>query len=291
MKKLILITAIFAAACAPKKEKEIAPDITNRLSLIGTSFTAPRLVFENAVETSIVLQNNSPIHLVDLGMNANLSIGTNNGNLVTLDSDARFSYVFQHGNINYMFLNRGGSIFLFKASDLYSWVIMNGGQAVLSPEENSNYKNIWNVGAAIDDNGVWHLLIESSHAGNEVAGLTYATASLNGDYISFQNSKSANYVIPQAGNAWLGFVPGKGLVTVYGSITASGIWEIRAAVNENGTWVVNDTFLVGENGMHICDPHVLETSSGLLLAFSYDQKYIYELKAPLTLEQFFDEVK
>lgn len=244
----------------------------------------------------MVTYNNKLTYLVDFGMNGNLSVGTEQGDLVTVSSNDRFAYIMQNGSVYYKFTTRDNGIFMYKSLDLISWSIMNNSQPVFSVHSNSIYAAIWNVGVAIDDNSVWHMLIECNREGdNNQAGLGYSTATLNGDLIDFNTNASVDYVIKNSGNPWIGNVPGKGLISVYGKVSApignlGNEWYVSVATFENNLWSEHISFRIGSPGIHIADPHVIEFNNKLVMTVSYDQESIYELRSDLNLSQLFDKI-
>lgn len=248
-------------------------------------------LFRSTVESSMVTYNNQTTYLIDFGMIGDLSVGTSKSDMVSVSKDDRFAYVFQKGQVYYKLHTVNSNIYLTKSSDLKVWTKLNNGQPVLRQQSGTIYNTIWNVGVDIDDNGVWHLLAEVSATGNENACLAYSTATLNGDLINFDLNKSMNCSILKAGNAWVGFVPGKGLVSVYGKMDEQNVWFIKMAVFVNGIWVENNSIEIGERGIHICDPHVLQTQNGLILTLSYDQKYVFKYESTKNLSELFDSVE
>ena len=90
--------------------------------------------------------------------------------------------------------------------------------------------------------------------------------------------RSAVDDIPKAGNPYLAYYPGRGLLMIYGAIE-NGYWCTRLAVLRagEGAWEVapREVFCVEAPSKHVCDPHLAETSTGyVVMTVSYDQKSI-----------------
>ncbi len=289
--KLVILSLCLVSCSYSNKETSIP---NANFSIRGVNFVESKSenpLFITAVESSIVSYNNQITYLIDFGMNGDLSVGTNKADMVSVSKDDRFAYIFQKENIYYKLHTVSSNVYLTRSYDLKSWSLMNNGQPVLSQQLGTIYSTIWNVGVDIDSQGVWHLLAEVSATGNENACLAYSTATLNGNNISFDLNKSMNCSISKAGNPWVGYVEGKGLLTVYGKMNEQDLWFVKAAVLTDGSWVENESIEIGEAGVHICDPHLLQTESGLILTLSYAQEYVFKLETKDNLEQLFNQVK
>ena len=280
---LFILLSIFLVNCSSKDQVKFIRNIT-----MTNDFKDESSIIYGAVESSIVINNNKLTYLFDYGMNGNLSI-LDNGYIEQLLNNARFSYIFKNNDTYYMFYTINNSIFLSKSYDLEFWIKINNGKPVLNSKENSNYKNIWNVGVTIDNNNVWHLLVEASADGNENAGLIYSYAELENDNIDFNKNINNNFIIEKAGNPWVQYIDGKGLLTVYGKMN-NGTWEVRAAIFSNGAWKESENFYVGAKDIAICDPHLIEFENKIYMTVSYDQVEVRQIVADKTLSQLFDEI-
>lgn len=213
---------------------------------------------------------------------------------VITPKDRRFSYVFTHNNVMYDFYYVANKIYLEKSTDGVKWHQMNGGQPVLndSTDPQSLYRQIWNVGVDVDDNGVFHMLIESSDdRGNAYAGLTYSTAILSGDMISFDANKSATHLVSDAGNPYLKNIPGKGMLVFYGKIKDHSLWYVSAGKLVAGVLTESPSFQIGATGVHVCDPAAIELPDGrTILSVSFDQVATYFAFSNMTLEQIYDSL-
>jgi hypothetical protein len=100
--------------------------------------------------------------------------------------------------------------------------------------------------------------------------------------------------IPKAGNPYLAYYPGRGLLMVYGSIE-NGYWCTRLAVlrDGSGVWDIapREVFCIEAAQKHVCDPHLAETSTGyVVLTVSYNQKSLamFVSKRPMQIVDMFD---
>lgn len=283
VKPLLLISLLTLAfctqSCAPKKQDD---HIYGGLVIEGSDFkvTAAPL-FENVVEASMVNYNNSVNFLTDVGMNGNLSL---NGS--TLGQGYRFAYVMKNNGVFYNFYQNGGNIAMKSSTDLINWSVS---QTVLTATP-GNFAGMWNPGVTVDDNNVWHILVEcNGNSDNAQAGLCYSHTTMVNGVLNFDANKQAQMATELAGNAWMQNVPGKGIVAIYGKQVA-GLWEIRAGILVNGVMKESQNFKISAPGIHICDPHAIETTAGVTLVLSYDQFSVYELQSQLTMSQLFDQI-
>ncbi len=207
-----------------------------------------------------------------------------------------FTYVMAYGGILYRFGEHGNDIYLDSSKDGAFWTPLNGGRPIIehSLDPNSDWNQLWNVGADVDADGVWHVLIECSDSkANQLnVGLCYAKGNLSG--FSRVNPKQ---VITHGGNPYVKFVPDRGLLIIHGSIYTPKFpfgneWYITASTLKNGEskFVTHrEEFTLGTPGIHDCDPHMTESSDGgLTLVFSVDQSHLQTVTTKTTFEQFFD---
>lgn len=315
LKSFCLAIAVLSTSCAKEKtNNELTTTTTSvfTLSLFGSAKqfyekTNPALGAGVIVENSVVNFQNQILAFYDEGANGNFTsaeLGSFGGDFLNqkfLNIDRRFSYVFDYQGVLYNFFYRNNSIFLEKSTDGLIWQPMNNGLAVLNsdPNPNSIYHYIWNVGVTVDENGVWHLVVEcSDFRDNGYAGLGYSSAILVGDQIEFDTNKSANFLIQQAGNPYMTYVPGKGLLIVHGRIVLpnenfDSEWYVSATtinLNTNTVTEHND-FQIGVRGIHVADPHLVELSNGkILLSLSVNQNSTYFVYSDQTIESFFDSL-
>lgn len=287
---------VLLSACAKKDDSYFY----GALVVEGSNFETTRApIYEGVVETSIVKKNGEVVYLPAITpLSGNVSIDLGNNQYQTIESHAYFAYVFDHNGVFYNFYKDNGGIFAKKSNDLLTWTALNNGQAVLSEVPGTDYQFMWNPGLVVDDNGVWHLLVECGRAASQSdVGLCYSTATMNGDTIDFNVNKSTGIVLLGGGNPWIGNVAGKGLVAVYGKANSPASvfgneWYVAAAVLPNGqtTWVESNNFRIGATGIHVCDPHLVETPNGVSLLLSYDQHSVYEMKTSQTMSELYDSI-
>jgi hypothetical protein len=263
MKNIFLILFLFLTACAPEDKKTYS---YAGLEISGSEFKITQApIYENVVETSIV--DNIYLPSIDM-LSGNVSIDNKDGTFKTIDTKTYFAYVMKQDNIYYNFYKDSGGIFVKSSPDLINWS---------SPEmyfaEFNDY-HFWNPAVVVDDSGVWHILVEcAKNADQSDVGLCDRTGQ----------------VIPGAGNPWMGYVSGKGLMVIYGKL--GKVWSIGAAIIKNGAWVESNSFKIAAPGVHICDPHLAEINGGTVMLLSYDQHSVYELKTSETLSQIYERVK
>jgi hypothetical protein len=196
----------------------------------------------------------------------------------------------EHDGFYYEFVLGSGGIHLYKSSDLFTWTHINNGQPVLKMD-GGIYTQVWNVGVAVDNAGVWHLLVECADMKGAIqggVGLAYSYTTPNGDNFDFDTNKTASHVIPHGGNPDLKYVEGKGLLSIHG-YAATGIWETKASTFDGTTWTLHEDFYIGTPGIHVCDPSLIEMADGrTLLSVSFDQNFIYLANSDLSIEQIYD---
>lgn len=246
----------------------------------------------DAIENSMVWVSGRVISFFDPAANGSMrraDLGTDGRSFgsVTqvLASNARFSYVMEHQGVLYNFVTRGDVYLLTSTDDGQTWtekgVVLSRATDPASP-----FYQLWNVGVAVDNLGVWHLLVESApaSAGQSQVGLAYATTTLVGGMLNFDSGKTG-VVVPRGGNPFIAFVPGKGLLVIHGqaydpSGAFGGEWYTTASTFDGATWRTHkDRFQVGTVGVHVCDPHAIEVGGRILLTVSVDQNRIYKAKA------------
>lgn len=290
MRYLILI---LLCACTPnKKFSSYKLDSTggfNQLSL--ESFYDGTYTIEN----SLVEMNGKIIAFFDPFTDGSLwtsDLGANGrefGKMRKLMDDARFSYVMKHNGTLYNFVTRNKTIYLLTSQDGEIW--SNQG-AVLTPSQdrNSKYFNIWNVGVAVDDQGLWHMLIESSDATeNQMdVGLTYSTSAMVNERLDFNPARSATHVIPHGGNPFLKYISGRGLLVMHGQSNDPGVWFTTASTYQGGVWSTHkDRMRIGLTNVAVCDPHAIEVNGKILLSVSAGQDSIYFLDSNDSFESLY----
>ncbi len=202
------------------------------------------------------------------------------------------AYFLNYNEMMYVFYESGGDLYAQTSSDLITWSILNNGAPVLSKDASGNYSNIWNPAVAVDESGMFHMLIEHGKNGYPDIGLNYHTAYLVNGFLDFNPTKKQTYDLPLAGNPELKYLPGQGLISIHGQLNEDSIWYMTYSVLHLGqsNWITKkDSVYIYADGIHICDPSVRETTSGLTLAFSYDQNSSYSVNLDTTYKELFDE--
>lgn len=230
------------------------------------------------------------MHRATLGVHAN---GFDGGELVNTES--RFQYTLEYQGRLYTFATVDGDIYLSISEDGgFTWFPGNGDEPVLvhSPDPTSIYHNLWNVGVDVDENGTWHLVVESGDSSpNQLGvGIAYSTATMINGRLDFNQNKSATHVIPKGGNPWIKSMPGGNLLVIHGQAHTpeagfGSEWFVTASAFVSGEWKIDRSkFRIGTPGVHVCDPHVVEQANGqILMALSFDQGSIAMVRAPMTL--------
>ena len=287
MKTILAILALSAVGCSGGSKSPFV-----RVSA-GTLFS-DEVRTSGGVESSLVAVDGTMNYLYDPFMNGTLdhAVLSSPGEIVSerkVSSGKRFSYVFQHDGEFYMFAESDNAIYAWSSADLDDWSPMNGGEPVLHPSTGLT-ANLWNVGVDVDDSGVWHMFVEASSGDDSRAGIAHLTATMDGDSLSFDASNPTVFTIPEAGNPFVKYVPGKGFLMVYGS-QQGPYWTVAAATSVDGKdWTVSN-FSMGAHGVHVCDP-TMEYLDGLLyLAVSVGQVEVHTMSVAMTFPQFFDYVR
>ena len=247
------------------------------------------------IENSLVEMNGRVVAFFDPNTDGSLwraDLGTSgrefNGVRKIMDS-ARFSYVMSHNGVLYNFVTRNKTIYLLTSIDGDSWSEQG---AVLTPSQDptSKYFNIWNVGVAVDDQGLWHMLIESSDATeNQMdVGLTYSTSAMVNGRLNFDPARSATHVIPHGGNPFIQNIPGRGLLVIHGQANDPGAWFTTASTYQGGVWSTHkDRMRIGLTNVAVCDPHAIEVNGKILLSVSAGQDSIYFLDSNDSFESLY----
>lgn len=260
------------------------------------------------VEASLLNMGGEVVAFYDLGWSGSMhraSLGSQatdfrGGELVS--AEARFQYTLEHDGKLYTFALSYGDVYLTESTDGgLTWNPANGDEPVLthSPDPASIYHQLWNVGVAIDDQGVWHLLVESADALPEQrsVGLAYSTAQMVDGRIEFNTNRSATHVVRGGGNPWLTFIPGRGLLSIHGQVHTpeagyGAEWYVTASILKDGAWISDRSkFRIGTPGIHVCDPHVVRTPDGsLLMSVSFDQGSTSLVKSDASLASIFTAI-
>lgn len=312
MKRLVLISLLALSACA-EKPKDLTNDrplayLGSALQLFHDGLERPAFNGLPIVEASLINNGKTIEAFVDIGMQgsfARTDLGPKGTDFTHFDplqgpKTNRFSYVLFYNGMYYKFIQSDNNIYMLKSSTGVDWDWANGFKPVLnqSPNPRSIYNQIWNVGATVDDSGVWHMLIECADGSGAATsvGLAYSTGVLNNNSIDFNVARSSTHVIPNGGNPWLQFIPGKGILAFYGVYAKpqgpfKDEWYISAGILPSGsnTWVPKSNFAIGSANIHVADPHAVDLpGGGSMLVISFDQDRIYESFSTKSLSEIYD---
>jgi len=301
MRIIVVMLLLLLTGCGIVGDKSVKRDkmLDPNIQFIGeasaynqglSNKVQPAFGGDHIIEVSTINEGDYLSLFCDVGAKGNLNYGytTNNRDFYVdgmASMDRRFSYIFKHNSIYYMAYCAEGSgmdIFLMKSIDSVNWEYLNEGNPILTKSEdiNSIYYYLWNVAITIDNNDVWHLFVESApkvinnyNLLQGGVGLAYSTATLSGDLIEFDTNRQASQLVPFGGNPWAEYKDGK-IELIYGS-TERGHWSIKAGIFDMTTFTESD-FEIYEPGVHICDPHLVETTDGRkMLSYSYAQLYTF----------------
>lgn len=245
---------------------------------------------EGAIESSYANINGETVSFYDPSSTGamwrkNLTTGQKNGVLI----DARFSYVFEHNGVLYVYFTRRERE-IFRRESFDGGMTWSSDTLVIAEDADptSTWHQVWNPAVAVDTNGVWHLLLEASdNAPNQRnVALVYATSN---DGVNW--TRNPTPVIQGGGNPYL-VVTSHGLLAVHGLVYRPnekfGIeWHTTASTFDGTTWTTHeDKFDVGLRGVHICDPHLIEMNGKLMMSVSVDQRFNTFMTANETLDSF-----
>jgi hypothetical protein len=207
-----------------------------------------------------------------------------------------FTYVMSARGKLFRFGEANNDIYLSESTDGgRSWSPYSDQPIIRgSQEQSSDWHQLWNVGADVTPDGVWHILIECSDSAPDQThvGLCYATGTPE---LGFQRV-SEKQVLAHAGNPYVHANADGTLLIVHGMIYSpygpfGNEWWITASVLEAGARSASlraERFALGSPGTHDCDPHMEydEAQGKLILVFSVTQDHLQTAEADLTLEEF-----
>lgn len=297
-----LIFLPFLWACS---KQPASTEFSLQYAGIAQQFTqsqSPRLGGARVVDSSLVTEGDSVSVFYDYGDGsaiASASLSDENAVPHQLPAGLNFTYVTKQAGTYYMFGQRNWDIYLRTSADGITWSEANEGQPVLTHDAdvNSNWHRLWNIGVDVSDDGTWHLFAECAieGPGQRDVGLCYATSP---DAAHFDSGKQALF-LPHGGNPYVKWLTGRGLLIIHGEANdpteqfPGGYWYTTATTIALDGTVTNhkDVFAVGIPAVHICDPHMIETTVGLTLVVSVDQSHVTLSVAPgLTFESLFDQL-
>lgn len=207
------------------------------------------------------------------------------GRLVIPDT-CRFHYVFAYQGASFLACGNNqpadGDIYLYRSTDLTTWTIQNNGQPILRRTPGTPWAHVWNV-AILPVGTRWHMLAESH---SELAGMDIAYAWADPAVSMDFTPNQGPVVIPNGGNPEMFMKNGK-LVAIHGLYhdrSPIDPWYVTMSTADPAkptAWTIHrDQLLVEEPGIDVCDPSYIEVGGQALLAVSYDQNKVVELRGP-----------
>lgn len=260
---IIILLSLLGTACAKNKN----PDLTFTGSENRFSTTEKRAWGGiEAIENSFVMTGGKLVAFFDPAATGEMRRREMDSGATksVLPRNARFSYVIEHGGELLNFVTIDGRINRMRSTDHgHTWIDQT--------EIQSSPMIQWNPGVVVDSSGTWHMLVEASATGvGPFQGDTgcYYYTSADGD-----NWTSHGLAIPRCGNAFL-VATTRGLLVIHGDLQP-GYWQTTASTFDGATWETHrDKFLVASEGVHVCDPHAIETNGKIILSVSVDQNSI-----------------
>jgi hypothetical protein len=205
-----------------------------------------------------------------------------------MDSICRFPFVFQDQGSHFLLCGHDPGdtdIYLYRSTDLVTWTIQNSGNPIVRRVPGTQWQHIWNV-AILPVNGRWHMLAETApnlQRGYMDLAYAWVDPAVSLDF----TPNEGPVVVPYGGNPEMLFKGGK-LVALHGM--QDGPWPqnhiyttMSTADPANPTaWTTHrDKLLIGQPGIDVCDPTYIEINGQALIAVSYDQNKVVELKGPV----------
>lgn len=294
MKKTILISSFIAiTSCSNSDFKQTNQVIS--LKSVGIQFTnVKKLDVGISVETGYFKFKGITYLAYDEKMDGIVKIKGESVERL-LPFRARFFYFLNYKEKMYCFYQGADGIHAQSSDDLVNWTELNAGTPVLG-NDGGLYVNTWNVAVAVDDNDLFHLLVECTpdpySAG--AVGLSYLTANISGTTLDFNLTKKSVMDIPGGGNPELKFIPNVGLISVHGQnmdVFNDNFWYLAVSTLPSGqiTWIQKkDNLKIWADKIHVADPSILDNGSSLTLSFSYDQNSSYEMTINKTYEELFN---
>lgn len=201
---------------------------------------------------------------------------------LALSDACRFQYPFSAQGAHFLACHRGGDIYLYRSSDLTTWVVQNNGVPILRRTPGTHWANVWNV-AILPVGDRWHMLAESS-ATQDRMDIAYAWVdpSVSLDFTPNQGP----VVIRNGGNPEM-FLKNGAMYAVHGMYrdrSPTDPWYVTlstASPTSPLSWTVHrDRLLIEQPGIDVCDPSYIEVDGKGLLLVSYDQNKVLEMSGP-----------
>lgn len=260
---IIILLSLLGTACA----KPANPDLTFTGTENRFSTTEKRAWGGiEAIENSFVMSGGKLLAFFDPAATGemrkrDMASGATHS---VLPRNARFSYVIEHQGELLNFVTIDGRINRMRSTD--------HGQTWTDQREIQSAPMVqWNPGVVVDANGLWHMLIEASPTGAgpfQGNAACYYYTSPDGDTWT-----SHGLAIERCGNPFL-VATTRGILVIHGDLEP-GYWQTTASTFDGATWQTHrDKFLVFSPGVHVCDPHAIETNGKIILSVSVDQNSI-----------------
>ncbi len=202
----------------------------------------------------------------------------------TVPNTCRFPYAFyDRGHFLVCVDTWDWNVYLWRSDDTITWRIENNAQPILHRQPGTNWAHVWNV-AILPVNGRWHMLAETS-ATTDRMDLSYAWIDphLGLDF----TPNLGPIVIPNGGNPDLHLKNGKmvALHGMYHDRSPTDPWYTTMSTADPATptaWTTRrDKLMIEQPGVDVCDPTYIEVGGEALIAVSYDQRMVVQLRGPV----------
>ncbi len=301
---LIFLLALASIGCSEPP----APDLGMRGSAVSIYPNIKNQAFNGipAIENSMIVRDGTVKAWFDpaaVGSMEIADLGTSgldfSAKQTVMTSGARFSYVIEHQGTLWNFVT-SGHVYLYSSTDGITWTIANDGEPVLRAAPGTPYATLWNVGVDVDQNGVWHLLVEAADEAGSInqagVGLGYSTAVMTGGRIEFDSNMSQQHVLPKGGNPYVKALSNGKIFVVHGQLwdpifDLGSEWYTTASTLSGSTWTTHENFVIGTPGQHVCDPHMVDLpNGGSMISVSVAQNSISLATSTLTIEQIASQI-
>jgi hypothetical protein len=205
----------------------------------------------------------------------------------TVPNNCRFPYAFKDVDHFLVCLDTAdGNLYLWRSTDLRTWTIQNDGQPILRPTPGTQWERIWNI-AILPVAGRWHMLAETAPHVHARGGMDLAYAWIDPAVSLDFTPNQGPVVIPNGGNPELFFKNGKmvALHGLYHDRSRADPWYTTMSTADPAAplaWTVRrDKLLIEQAGIDVCDPSYIELDGHALIAVSYAQNKVVQLRGPM----------
>ena len=281
---ILLLTIFFVSSCSSTDFVQFS-----RFKTIGIQIgLEEKLNSESAVEVAYFNHLGQTYFAYDPAINGKIKIRNHitKEEVATLPFYARFFYFLSYNNLVYCFYEQNSEIWYRTSYDLLNW---SASVKAITRDVNPNsiYHQMWNPAVQVDQNGIFHMLVETSDATPDqlAVGISHLTAREENGVINFDSSKKPTHDIKGAGNPELKIYQDK-IVAIHGQIfdKNDNFWYISFSVYKNGAWFgLKDKVYIYAPKIHVADPALYEENGITYLAVSYDQNsaYIFQFQSNL----------